>query len=85
VTEPLSDLNEQATSDGLRWTVQGRRGRVWAIAWEPKRFPEGNVKAWEYKTGRTGFLGHAADEDGARAEALKIAAKIAEGKTRQEG
>ena len=66
---------------GLAWPVKGPLGRDWLVMWRPAMFPVDNVRAWKTGDGRTGFTGTAADEDGARAEALRIAGEIKAGKT----
>lgn len=83
LTKPLVDLGERVTGLGLTWMTEGPRGRRWVIGWNEAR--GGGVKGWDYRTGRTGFLGTASGVEEARSEALRIAGLIAAGKTRGNG
>ena len=75
----VPELHEIAMHDGITWTAEGPRGKLWSIIWQPAR-TEDNIRAWPFPGGRTAHWGHAADADGARAEASRIAALIAAGK-----
>lgn len=78
VTEPLAD-EFSLEGGGIAWMVRGPHGRLWQVRWEPGTAAQ-NVRAYRLADGHTGFLGHATDEDGARAEAQRIAGLVAAGK-----
>jgi hypothetical protein len=65
--------------DGAHWTGEGPRGALWIIRWSSAA---GTVTAWKHPNGRTGFRAIAGDLPAARREAARIAALIADGKTK---
>jgi hypothetical protein len=78
---PLDGLDETLVHDGAHWTAEGPRGALWVIRWSSA---VSNVTAWKFPRGRTGFRAAAADLPAARREAARIAALIADGKTRED-
>jgi len=71
----LTDLNEFDMCDGVSWTAEGPRGRLWTIVWQPGR-AEDNIRAWPFPAGRTAHRDCAETVEDARVLALKIAEKI---------
>jgi hypothetical protein len=78
---PLHHLDENLVHDGVHWTAEGPRGALWIIRWSSAT---GNMRAWKPPRGRAGFQAAAADLPAARREAARIAALIADGKTRED-
>jgi hypothetical protein len=78
---PLEGLDETLVHDGGHWTAEGPRGALWVIRWSSGT---GTVTAWKFPRGRAGFRATAGDVQAARRETARIAALIADGKTREE-
>ena len=78
---PLAGLDETVVFDGAHWIAEGPRGTLWVVRWSSAA---ANVTAWKFPRGRTGFRARAEDLPAARREAARIAAAIADGKTREE-
>jgi hypothetical protein len=77
---PLEGLDEHLIPEGAHWTPEGPQGQLWAVRWDSAT---GAVKAQGYPRGSGEFHGEAQDLPAARREALRIAALIADGKTRE--
>jgi hypothetical protein len=80
---PLDGLDETLTHDGAHWTAEGPRGALWIIRWFGSS-GTGAVAAWKHPRGRTVFEAAAGDLPAARREAARIAALIADGKTKED-
>jgi hypothetical protein len=78
---PLDGLDETLIHDGAHWTAEGPRGALWVVRWHSGT---GTVTAWKSPVGRIGFRAAAGDLPAARREAARIAALIADGKTKEE-
>ena len=78
---PLDGLDETVVHDGAHWTAEGPRGALWVIRWSSAA---ANVTAWKHPRGRTGFEAPAGDLPAAWREAARIAALIADGKTKED-
>lgn len=77
---PLDGLDEKVVFDGAHWIAEGPRGALWIIRWSSAG---GAVAAWKHPRGRTGSEAKAGDLPAARREAARIAAAIADGKTKE--
>jgi hypothetical protein len=80
---PLGGLDENLVQDGAHWTAEGPHGALWIIRWFGSS-GTGAVAAWKHPKGRTGFEVAAGDLPAARREAARIAALIADGKTKED-
>lgn len=78
---PLEGLDEQIRHDGAEWIAVSPGGRLWVIRWFSGT---GNVAGIDGNSYVTRFRGTAADLPAARREAARIAALIADGKTKEE-
>lgn len=78
---PLVGLDETLIFDGAHWTAEGPHGVLWVIRWHSAT---GRAWAWKFPKGRAAFHCDAADLPAARREALRIAALIADGITRED-
>lgn len=73
----LAALDETVRHDGAEWITEGPRGALHLIRWFSK---SGNVTAWRMPGLKTVHRGRAESIDEARAEAVRMAALIADGK-----
>jgi hypothetical protein len=78
---PLEGLDEQIRHDGAEWIAVSPGGRLWVIRWFSGT---GNVAGIDGNSYVTRFRGTAADLPAARREAARIAALIADGKTKED-
>lgn len=78
---PLTGLDEKIRRDGAEWIAESPGGRLWVIRWFSG---SGNVAGIDSLSYATRFRGTAADLPAARREALRIAALIADGITRED-
>jgi hypothetical protein len=74
---PLEHLDEKLVHDGAQWFAEGPRGGFHMIRWFAKT---GNVVAWRVTGLREVHRGSAQSIEAARAEALRMAGLIADGK-----
>jgi len=77
---PLAGLGEEILHDGAEWAVESPGGRLWVVRWFSG---SGSVAGMDGHCYVVRFRGKAADLPAARREALRIAALIDEGKTRE--
>jgi hypothetical protein len=73
----LDHLDETIRFDGAEWMTEGPRGALHLIRWFSK---SGNVVAWRMPGTRSVHRGLAQSIEGARGEAVRMAALIADGK-----
>ena len=76
-----ADLDEKIRHDGAEWIAVSPGGRLWVIRWFSGT---GNVAGIDGNSYVTRFRGTAADLPAARREAARIAALIADGKTKED-